>query len=198
MLTFETCPEDPTGVTLKIQKVMQWRKGKIIYVCVCALVVQGSLNPAFNFYIPCKGDLFASHPLKSESLMSEAPQWAWVSDALWLLRGRGMSAGSMRPLNSCHICIQPHASPACLSLSFPLGRFKIRIRMDIQPDSYCTQAMQWISTSSASRWISIADPPKSSKIVNHTRVKKIKIIVSNITKWPMTWTIMVSHSMKKN
>jgi len=98
----------------------------------------GSLNPAFNFYIPCKGDLFASHPLKSESFMRGALQWAWVNDALWLLRGRGMSAGSMRPLNSRHICIQPHASPACLSLSFPLGRFKIRIRMDIQPDSYCT------------------------------------------------------------
>lgn len=121
---------------------MLWKKGEMryIYVCVCALVVQGSLNPAFYFYNPCKGDLFASHPLKSESFMSRAPQWAWVSDAPWLLGGRGMSAGSISPLNLRHICIRTHASPACLSpsLSFPLGRFKIRIRMDIQPNSYCT------------------------------------------------------------
>lgn len=121
---------------------MLWKKGEMryIYVCVCALVVQGSLNPAFYFYNPCKGDLFASHTLKSESFMSRAPQWAWVSDAPWLLGGRGMSAGSISPLNLRHICIRTHASPACLSpsLSFPLGRFKIRIRMDIQPNSYCT------------------------------------------------------------
>lgn len=65
-----------------------------IYVCVCALVVQGRLNPAFYFYNLCKEDLFASHPLKSESFMSGAPQWAWVSDVLWLLAGRGCPQGA--------------------------------------------------------------------------------------------------------
>lgn len=172
MLTFKTCPEDPTGVTLKLQKVMQWKKGEIIYVCVCALVVQGSLNPAFYFYIPCKGDLFASHPLKSESFMSGAPQWAWVSDALWLLGGRGMSAGSMSPLNSRHICIQPHASPACLSLSFPLGRFKIRIRMDSA--RFLLHTRQHSGSQLVRLHFGYQLPTqKSSKIVNHTRVKNI-------------------------
>lgn len=115
---------------------MLWKKREMmyIYVCVCALVVQGSLNPAFYFYNPCKGDLFASHPLKSESFMSWAPQWAWVSDAL-LLGGRGRHKPS-------ELASHLHSAPCftCLSLSlpFPLGRFKIRIRMDIQPDSYCT------------------------------------------------------------